>query len=534
MRKIRCAIYTRKSTEEGLEQDFNSLDAQREACESYIKSQKNEGWILVDKQYNDGGYSGGTMERPAFKELLQDIKEDKIDIVVVYKVDRLTRSLMDFSKIIDILDKHQASFVSITQHFNTTTSMGRLTLNILLSFAQFEREVTGERIRDKFAASKKKGLWMGGVVPLGYDKNNRTLKINEQDSLKIKLIFEKYLEFRSVSKLMQYLKDNKIKTKSGKNFSKGNLYYILKNKIYTGKIVHKQKEYDGEHPAIIQPSLFEKVQSILSLNTIESASKNTSYSFLKGLLYDDQENIMSPSHSNTRKKNYRYYVSQAILGLHKEKSGSVTKIPALEIEKIVKDEITAFLKNTNQIQVYLATLDIKQEMAIIKYLEDTETFDPLFIRTLIFKVILYTDRIQIVIKKNALIPVLLSMVFKSKLEISCSEEHTEFISFDKKIKIVNSSIKGKILIISADSKIPKYNLTLIKALTRCYYWHGLLQKDICKTITDIQRFENMKDKKYIRQIMSLRFLPPNIQEDILNGTQDVDLSLTKLFKKVLA
>ena len=201
MKKIRCAFYTRKSTEEGLEQDFNSLDAQREACEAYIKSQKNEGRILVDTQYNDGVYSGGTMERPAFKELLQDIKEYKIDIVVVYKVDRLTRSLMDFSKIIDIFDKHQASFVSITQHFNTTTSMGILTLNILLYFAQFEREVTGERIRDKFAALKK-GLWMGGVVPLGYDKNNRTLKINEQDSLKIKLIFEKYLEFRSVSKLM--------------------------------------------------------------------------------------------------------------------------------------------------------------------------------------------------------------------------------------------------------------------------------------------------------------------------------------------
>lgn len=190
MRKIRCVIYTRKSTEEGLEQDFNSLDAQREACEAYIKSQKNEGWVLLDEQYNDGGYSGGTMERPAFKKLLKDIENDEIDIVVVYKVDRLTRSLMDFSKIIDVFDTHHTSFVSITQQFNTTTSMGRLTLNILLSFAQFEREVTGERIRDKFAASKKKGLWMGGVVPLGYDKDNRTLKINEQDSLKIKLILK--------------------------------------------------------------------------------------------------------------------------------------------------------------------------------------------------------------------------------------------------------------------------------------------------------------------------------------------------------
>lgn len=196
-KQIRCAIYTRKSTEEGLEQDFNSLDAQREACEAYIKSQKHEGWILVEKQYNDGGFSSGTMERPAFQELLNDIQNDEIDIVIVYKVDRLTRSLIDFSKIIDIFDKHETSFVSITQQFNTTTSMGRLTLNILLSFAQFEREVTGERIRDKFATSKKKGLWMGGAVPLGYDKNKRTLKINELESVKIKTIFEKYLDYKT-------------------------------------------------------------------------------------------------------------------------------------------------------------------------------------------------------------------------------------------------------------------------------------------------------------------------------------------------
>lgn len=267
MRKIRCAIYTRKSTEEGLEQDFNSLDAQREACEAYIKSQKNEGWVLLDEQYNAGGYSGGTMERSAFKKLLKDIENDEIDIVVVYKVDRLTRSLMDFSKIIDVFDTHHTSFVSITQQFNTTTSMGRLTLNILLSFAQFEREVTGERIRDKFAASKKKGLWMGGVVPLGYDKDNR----------------------------------------------------------------------------------------------------------------------MSQNHSNTRKKIYRYYLSQSVLGFNKDKSGSVTKIPALDIEKLVKEEVTSFLKNTTQIQPYLATLDIKQEIEIIKYLEKVETIEPAFIRRLILR-----------------------------------------------------------------------------------------------------------------------------------------------------
>ena len=240
-KKIRCAIYTRKSSEEGLEQDFNSLDAQREACEAYIKSQMHEGWVLLDKQYNDGGYSGGTMERPAFKELLKDIENDKIDIVIVYKVDRLTRSLMDFSKIIDVFDRHETSFVSITQQFNTTTSMGRLTLNILLSFAQFEREVTGERIRDKIAASKKKGMWMGGKVPLGYLKEDKKLIIHNEDAQKVQMLFDKYLELKSVPKLMQYLKENEIKTKTDKYFSKGQLYHFLLIRFILAKLHIKIK-----------------------------------------------------------------------------------------------------------------------------------------------------------------------------------------------------------------------------------------------------------------------------------------------------
>ena len=240
-KKVRCAIYTRKSSEEGLEQDFNSLDAQREACEAYIKSQMHEGWVLLDKQYNDGGYSGGTMERPTFKELLKDIENDKIDIVIVYKVDRLTRSLMDFSKIIDVFDRHETSFVSITQQFNTTTSMGRLTLNILLSFAQFEREVTGERIRDKIAASKKKGMWMGGKVPLGYLKEDKKLIIHNEDAQKVQMLFDKYLELKSVPKLMQYLKENEIKTKTDKYFSKGQLYHFLLIRFILAKLHIKIK-----------------------------------------------------------------------------------------------------------------------------------------------------------------------------------------------------------------------------------------------------------------------------------------------------
>src|SRR5574344_253384 len=263
---IRCAIYTRKSCEEGLEQEFNSLDAQREACEAYIKSQQHEGWGLIEKHYDDGGFSGGTLERPAVQELFRDIEAGEVDTVVVYKVDRLTRSLMDFSKIVELFDRQNASFVSITQHFNTTTSMGRLTLNILLSFAQFEREVTGERIRDKFAASKKKGMWMGGVVPIGYKCENRKLLPDDKYLKTAKTIFEKYLEFKTVLKVKQYLDEYEFKSKAGKKFSKGNLYQILQNKVYIGLVHHKGYYYEGEHQGIIDKDVFEQIQLLIEKN----------------------------------------------------------------------------------------------------------------------------------------------------------------------------------------------------------------------------------------------------------------------------
>jgi DNA invertase Pin-like site-specific DNA recombinase len=275
---IRCAIYTRKSCEEGLEQEFNSLDAQREACEAYIKSQQHEGWILVEKQYNDGGFSGGNLERPALKKLFQDIEAGEIDTIVVYKIDRLTRSLMDFSKIVELFDKKSVSFVSITQQFNTTTSMGRLTLNILLSFAQFEREVTGERIRDKVAASKKKGMWMGGGIPVGYKLEDKKLIPDETHLPNVETIFKKYLELTSVLKLKRYLNENNIKSKTGRSFSNGNLYKILSNKIYIGLIHHKGAYYQGEHEGIIKEELFNRVQELLSQNRNNNKCSTTAKS----------------------------------------------------------------------------------------------------------------------------------------------------------------------------------------------------------------------------------------------------------------
>ncbi len=258
-RRLRCAIYTRKSTEEGLEQDFNSLDAQREACEAFIASQKHEGWVALPTQYDDGGYSGGTLERPALQRLLADIRGSKVDVVVVYKIDRLTRSLLDFAKIVEVFDAHGVSFVSVTQAFNTATSMGRLTLNVLLSFAQFEREVTGERIRDKIAASKKKGMWMGGYPPLGYDVKDRKLVVNEAEAETVRYIFRRYQELRSVRLLKEHLDAAGIVSKhrtapdgrpyGGKPIARGALYHMLQNRIYRGEIVHKDQAYPGEHDA---------------------------------------------------------------------------------------------------------------------------------------------------------------------------------------------------------------------------------------------------------------------------------------------
>src|SRR6476660_3001945 len=275
-KQMRCAIYTRKSSEEGLEQAFNSLDAQREACAAFIVSQKHEGWTVLPTLYDDGGFSGGTMDRPALQRLLGDIGTDKIDSVVVYKIDRLTRSLFDFAKIVEVFDAKGVSFVSVTQQFNTTTSMGRLTLNVLLSFAQFEREVTSERIRDKIAASKQKGMWMGGAVPLGYNAVNRKLRINAEEAKTVRLLFELYLKLGSVRQLQDECQRLGLKTKrrtmldgrhsGGTAFSRGHLYLILSNQIYIGRIPHKGRSYDGEHEAIIDAETWDKVQARLAMN----------------------------------------------------------------------------------------------------------------------------------------------------------------------------------------------------------------------------------------------------------------------------
>ncbi|MEY4966790.1 MAG: hypothetical protein RL274_2373 [Pseudomonadota bacterium] len=346
----RCAIYTRKSTEHNLDLEFNSLDAQREACEAYIKSQAHEGWRLVPGEFNDGAYSGASLERPALRALISEIAAGKIDVVVVYKVDRLTRSLTDFAKLVDLFDQHGVSFVSITQSFNTTTSMGRLTLNVLLSFAQFEREVIGERVRDKIAASKRKGLWMGGPVPLGYASVDKKLVVVESEAETIRGIFRRYLELGSIQALAEELDSSAVRTKErsysndrivgGVRFGTGALAYLLKNRVYIGEAVHQTNIFRGDHAAILDRDLFEAVQEKLKNNTVERKLRlASSPALLTGRIYDDRGNRMTPSHTVKKGFRYRYYVSRAVLDGDKDRAGCVSRVPAAEIETLILQKL---------------------------------------------------------------------------------------------------------------------------------------------------------------------------------------------------
>jgi site-specific DNA recombinase len=344
VRKVRCAVYTRKSSEEGLDQEFNSLDAQREACEAYVASQRAEGWLLLRDRYDDGGVSGGTLERPALKRLIADIQAGMVDVVVVYKIDRLSRSLMDFAKLVEVFDEHDVTFVSVTQSFNTTTSMGRLTLNILLSFAQFEREVIGERIRDKFAASRARGMWMGGWAPLGYDIKDRKLAVNEGEAATVRMIFERFARVGSATLLAQAVASEGVRTKRGTLFDKGSLYKLIGNRVYIGQAVHKGVAHPGEHEAIVPQALWDRAHAAMSESPRKRAAKARAQTpaLLKGLLFGPTGAAMSPTHTRKGGRLYRYYVSQAVLKQGPD-ACPIGRVPAGEIEAAVIDQLRAIL-----------------------------------------------------------------------------------------------------------------------------------------------------------------------------------------------
>jgi len=370
---IRCAIYTRVSTDSGLDQEFNSLDAQYDAASAYIRSQAHAHWTLVRTRYDDGGFSGGSTDRPALQRLLDDVRTGKVQIIVVYKVDRLTRSLADFAKLVELFDAHGVSFVSVTQQFNTTTSMGRLTLNVLLSFAQFEREVTAERIRDKIAASKRKGLWVGGMVPLGYELKDGKLLIVEQEAELVRRIFRRYLELGSVNRLVIELGEQNVRsklrklangtTRGGVPFTQGPLFYMLRNRFYLGEVAYKSEIHPGPQPALLERDLFEAVQQRLTeQRTHNVTARNKSGALLRGMLFDEAGHPMVPTHSTKQGVRYRYYVSEPYLRGHaKAPYGLTTRVPAAEIEAITLKALVNYPFNLSNPLEHLARVEIRKK-----------------------------------------------------------------------------------------------------------------------------------------------------------------------------
>lgn len=425
-KRIRCAIYTRKSTEEGLDMEYNTLDAQRDAAEAFILSQRHEGWTLVDDHYDDGGFSGGNMDRPALKRLLADIKNNLIDVVVVYKIDRLTRSLMDFSQLVTVFDQHNVSFVSVTQQFNTTSSMGRLTLNILLSFAQFEREVTGERIRDKVAASKRKGMWMGGHPPLGYDVENRKLIVNPKEAEIIKHIFSRFLTLKSMTNLAKELREKGVRTKTfttqkgelrhGNLVCKGYIYRILKNAVYVGDMPHKGAVYPGQHEAIISRNIWREAHSILQISprVRGHASRCKQPAILRGLAAcGGCQSTMSPCGTRKKGKAYNYYAGSKHLTL-KCTDCPLGRVPAAELERVVFEQIKPLIQSPKMVaQTWLAARKLDEsltEQDITEALQNLEAlWSELFpaeqrriLELLLERVDVFTERVDIKFKTEGL------------------------------------------------------------------------------------------------------------------------------------
>jgi DNA invertase Pin-like site-specific DNA recombinase len=533
--KVRCAIYTRKSHEEGLEQEFNSLDAQRVAAEAYIQSQLHEGWQALPTRYDDGGFSGGTLERPALQRLLADIKEGKVDVIVVYKVDRLSRSLMDFSRLVDVFDANNVSFVSVTQAFNTTNSMGRLTLNILLSFAQFEREVTGERIRDKFAASKKKGIWMGGRLTLGYDVQHRKLVVNPEEADQVRFIFEKYLELKSVHLLKDYLNQHGYQPKSwvkpsgvicgAKKHSKQTVRTLLSNYLYLGKIKDKEQIHDGDHQAIIDEDLWNRVQAQIQDNSvIRTAAKNKNHDILfKGKLTDSAGKPFVTTYTKRGSKRYYYYLnktSKLRIGVA-ELNTIITNVTAnldvsrinLGIEKLSKAEIS---------KRYPAAIDAIMQQAITK-------------------VVLHEEKITLMFDKQKLAqsisdakdgggnaqPTMLTHV--EILEHNDSIEVTLNIMFRRYAgrKIGCSSTQGAFNITKSN-----HDNALIRAIVRSHKWNTMLETQQAVSIKEIAEKEGV-ERTYAGDVMKLKYLSPEIITMIMKGTQPRTLNLSQLMRQPL-
>jgi site-specific DNA recombinase len=533
---LRCAIYTRKSSEEGLKQGFNSLDAQREACEAFILSQQHEGWKLVPTFYDDGGFSGGNIERPALKQLLLDIDQKKVNVVVVYKVDRLTRSLADFAKIVEQFDAKGISFVSVTQQFNTTSSMGRLTLNVLLSFAQFEREVTGERIRDKIAASKQKGLWMGGTAPIGYVGHARTLVIEQAHSELVVDIYQHYLALGSIRALKSALDAHGIQSPlrlrgsgnayGGKPFSRGNLHRILTNPVYTGKMVHFEKQYPGQHPAIIDQVLWDEVQAKMADNkqALQQRPKVASDSLLTGILYDSEGQRISPSHSQKQSKRFRYYLSQKLVNEVKAAAPQGMRIPAQELETLVIHQTCDWLNNTDalinelnpepeQIQHLIANAQ-----SLAKDLQGNIAEQYHLLRKVIEHVEVGHDFVVLFIKVSG-------------LNILALSDSNLVIKLRTQIQLKRCGYSMRLMMTDQHKNINFKDPYLIQHITKAYQWLNLLTSGKVISIKEIAKNEGI-DTSHVTRMLNRAFLAPDIVRAILRGTQPshFNLKFLKQFK----
>jgi site-specific DNA recombinase len=518
---LRCAIYTRKSTEHNLDLEFNSLDAQREACEAYIKSQAHEGWRLIPGRYDDGAFSGASLDRPALQMLLADIRAGKITTVVVYKVDRLTRSLADFAKLVELFDQHQVSFVSVTQSFNTTSSMGRLTLNVLLSFAQFEREVIGERVRDKIAASKRKGIWVGGPIPLGYRCVDKKLAVVPDEAETVRTIYTRYLALGSIGALIKDLDRRGIRTKAngrtdgrlrgGIRFGVGSLAHLLKNRFYVGDVVYRGEAHFGEHEPIVDRDLFAAVQAKLAENAVvRQVRLKSSPAVLTGRIFDDRGNRMSPSHSNKRGVRYRYYVSHAILQQRKTEAGSIPRVPALEIETLVLDGV----------RNHFASIGVEHPIPIVD-----------------------RDLIERHIERVIVKPKSLEVHFVPACEASDQTEGVrthEPVSRQLTTTTITlawtapsfAAVKGIVHTpCSKPAMKPESRAALLTAIAKAWKWIDDIRLGRIASFAEIAQREG-QGERHICLLAPLAFVSPRIIAAIVDGTAPADLTVTDLARRL--
>jgi DNA invertase Pin-like site-specific DNA recombinase len=551
--KLRCAIYTRKSTEEGLDQAFNSLDAQREACEAYIVSQASLGWKVLPELYDDGGISGGTMERPALQRLLRDIKDRKIDVVVVYKIDRLTRALMDFSRIVEIFDSHRVSFVSITQQFNTTTSMGRLTLNVLLSFAQFEREVTAERIRDKVAASKKKGMWMGGNVPLGYEVKGRKLTVDEEEARTVRWLFQRYLDLGSIRELSieaptAGLHRRRTRRTSGSAFGRGNLHHLLTNPIYIGKIRHKDAVYDGEHLAIVDHGVFDRVQVMLTQQGPKrrSARSHRDIHLLHGLLRDEAGQALFSTHSTNHGKRYRYYVSRTDDGKEsgqtdKRNLPTVWRLSSTMIEPLVERQLHAILSDKKRLATWCEDAESATRLADVltaaqklstQYSElEGHVEKQNVLRTVFASITLRTDAMILDIVCGRLIAMLLDGTADQQGPAQPHGAADGTITITVPITLKRRGVEAKIVLEGSPPASPTRDPMLIAIIAKAHHYLQALTDGSGAGHTEVAEQLGIHGPD-ISRILPMAFLAPKITEAILTGRQPADLTIAKLTRRL--